>query len=348
MLRDPGVFDVDDVPGDILHRREILQEFKTTLEADWERNRTTPIRFVGPSGVGKTATALYALKDMDQNDQSSQTAYVDAWNQHKSRRTLYVILSGLATETGTLHPESPVEKLLQGIRDAVGEWAVVVVDEADMLQEPQLLLQLHLVEGLRLVLITNDDDDLVGDLGPVQAQTLLGGRPMPFNPYTVDQLVDILRPRAREGVHGRVDTDVLETIAAESHGDARTAIKSLEAATRIADRRGETEFSHDLLADAMQLGRRFVRQKASSRLRPEEYIVKEAVRELGTAKMGEIYPRYAGHEDVDDPKSERTVRKWLRKMEHYNMVRIHGETSDRTYEFVEVPDELATVVRQRP
>lgn len=340
MLRDPGVFDIAWVPGDLRHRDEELQTLANVLH----QYASTPVRIIGPSGVGKTASVRYALEQMGQTIDGGQTAYVDAWDQHRAARTLYALLSELAPSTGAYHSESPTQDLLDGIRNAVDDSAVVVVDEADMLQKRSLLLELHHIEGLQLVLVANRDEDIVDGLGPAQRRALQGGERLDFDPYSIDALVDILRPRADEGIYGRVSDDVLESVAELADGDARNAIKCLEMAVRLADERDVEELEGELIDEAMQRAKTFVRQKASERLRREEHIIYDIVREAGSAQMGEIYRTYEA--EVDAPKSQRSVRKWLRKMRDYNLIQTEGQTADRVYEYIEVPEELVGWLKQ--
>lgn len=340
MLRDPGVFDIAWVPGDLRHRDEELQNLANVLR----QYASTPVRIIGPSGVGKTASVRYALGQVDHTIDEGKTAYVDAWDQHRPARTLYALLAELASRTGALHSKSPTQKLLGGIRSAVDDTAVVVVDEADMLQDRSLLLELHAIDGLQLVLVANRDEDIVDGLGTVQRRALQGGERLNFDPYTVDALVDILRPRADEGIYGRVSDDVLESVAQRADGDARNAIKCLEMAVRLADERELGTLEVELVDEAMERARTFVRQKASERLRREEYIIYDIVREAGSAQMGEIYRTYESR--VADPKTQRSVRKWLRKMTDYNLLESSGRTADREYSYIEVPEELVGWLKQ--
>jgi len=124
----------------------------------------------------------------------------------------------------------------------------------------------------------------------------------------------------------------------QADGDARNAIKCLEMAARLADERDLDSLERELIDEAMERAKTFVRQKASERLRHEEHLIYDILREEGEAKMGTIYRTYRAR--AVDPKSKRSVRKWLRKMEDYNLIRIEGATSDRRYEYIEVPEEL--------
>lgn len=166
------------------------------------------------------------------------------------------------------------------------------------------------------------------------------GECLAFSSYSIDDLVAILQPRAHEGIRGRVDDTILEAIAEEAHGDARSAIKCLEFAARRAEHDGRSAFDPAFVRSTMQFATSWVRRKDSNRLRPQERVVKEIVQEAGTIQMGEIYLRYRGAVG-EDVRGERTVRNWLGKMADYNMVRITGSTSDRAYLWIPVGEELA-------
>jgi Cdc6-like AAA superfamily ATPase len=342
MLKDPGVFDVGWVPGDLHHREQQLQTLANMIPTTYMG--MMPLRVIGPSGTGKTATVRYALEDLDRHVDEVRTAYIDAWDHRRSRQALYSIYSELAHSTGPIHAKSPTQDILSAIYNAVDEQAVVVIDEADMLQDRSLLTELHAIDGLALVLVANRDEDIVDELSVVQATTLQDGTRLDFDPYSVDALVDILRPRGDEGIYGRVDDDVLEAIASRAGGDARNAIKCLEMGARLASERELDELDRALIDESMDRARAFVRQKASERLRREEHIVYDIVREAGEAQMGEIYRTYEAR--VADPKSQRSVRSWLRKMTAYNLLESRGQTAGRVYEYVEVPDELIGWLRQ--
>jgi len=336
MLKDPGVFDAAWVPGDLRHREDELQTLANTVPTSYMK--MMPLRVIGPSGTGKTATVRYALEDLDRHVDDVRTAYVDAWDHRQSRQALYSIFSELADSTGAIHSKSATQDILSGIYDVVDEQAVVVIDEADMLQDGELLTELHAIDGISLVLVANRDDDIVDGLSVVRQAALQDGTRLDFDPYSVDALVDILRPRADEGTYGRVDDDILEAIASRAGGDARNAIKCLEMAARLAGERDQGELDEELVDESMERARAFVRQKASGRLRREEHIIYDILREEGEAQMGKIYRTYEAR--VANPKSQRSVRKWLRKMTDYNLIRSEGQTADRVYSYIEVPDEL--------
>ncbi|TKX83499.1 AAA family ATPase, partial [Halorubrum sp. SS5] len=68
-------------------------------------------------------------------------------------------------------------------------------------------------------------------------------------------------------------------------------------------------------------------------LTPHQRVVYDIVREHGPVGPSEIHERYT--EDVDDPRTKRTIRTYLSKMEQYNLLEAEGTSRDREYSLVD-------------
>ena len=64
-------------------------------------------------------------------------------------------------------------------------------------------------------------------------------------------------------------------------------------------------------------------------------------REHGSVGPSEIYERYT--EEVDDPRTKRTIRTYLSKMEQYNLLEAEGTSRDREYATVESRPATTTI-----
>jgi len=67
-------------------------------------------------------------------------------------------------------------------------------------------------------------------------------------------------------------------------------------------------------------------------LTPHQRVVYDIVRDHGPLGPSEIHERYT--EDVDDPRTKRTVRTYLSKMAQYNLLEAEGTSRDREYSLV--------------
>jgi Cdc6-like AAA superfamily ATPase len=116
-------------------------------------------------------------------------------------------------------------------------------------------------------------------------------------------------------------------------GDARLALGILRTAASTADRESRDRITDDILLDAADDARARIKQKGLGSLTPHRWVVYDTVREHGPLGPSEIYVRYT--EEVDDPRTKRTIRTYLSKMEQYNLLEAKGTSRDREYSLVD-------------
>ena len=151
-----------------------------------------------------------------------------------------------------------------------------------------------------------------------------------FRRYGTDELVAILRDRARWGLReNAVGTEGLRRVAEAAAGDARIAIAVLRAAARAADKSGLDAVTNEVIDEVVPEARAEIRQAHVQRLTDDQRVLCDIVVDRGRGAPGELYEAYC--ERVDDPKTRRMVRNHLQKMQQYDLVRAAGESRDRTY-----------------
>jgi Cdc6-like AAA superfamily ATPase len=155
-------------------------------------------------------------------------------------------------------------------------------------------------------------------------------------PY--DELIDRLQQHDGPRTVVILDEDVitddqLYRIADAAAGDARLAIGILRTAAGKADRENHERVIDDILLDAAEDARAQIKQKSLDSLTPHQRVVYEIVREHGPLGPSEIHERYS--EDADDPRTNRTIRTYLSKMEQYNLLEAEGASRDREYSLVD-------------
>lgn len=211
---------------------------------------------------------------------------------------------------------------------------LAILDEVDQLEDKDVLYDLYRTPGLSLILIANREEALYSDLNTRLQSRLQTAARIRFDTYSLDELTSILQDRARWALRDdAVSERVLRRIADAAAGDARVAITTLREAARQARQDNLNRITRDMVAEAVPEAKAEIRQKSVDRLTPHQQVVYEVVIEAGEIQPSDLYETYRGC--VDDPKSDRTVRNYLRKLERYNLVRAVGENRGRTYEFVE-------------
>jgi Cdc6-like AAA superfamily ATPase len=147
-------------------------------------------------------------------------------------------------------------------------------------------------------------------------------------------LTAILAARAEWGLaDDAIGTDQLRRVADTAAGDARLGISILRSAARSAARDDADTITADRITDAIPAGRSAVHRKNLDTLTPHQRALYEILEEQGAVEPAALYAAY--RERVDDPKTDRTVRNYLAKMEQYDLVRAEGTSSDRVYRVVD-------------
>ncbi|MDL0127039.1 AAA family ATPase, partial [Halobacterium salinarum] len=228
MLTDPSVFDEGWVPADLHARDTETTTLSSTLRPLTHGHSPNPVLLAGPPGTGKTTTSRYVLDDF-QTHTAASTIYVDAWTHHRP----YQLAGELLTQfdaPGLVQPQTPRTVLRERIREHAPTPLVIVLDEADQLDDLDVVENLDAMDGVGVVLIVNDETRFVQRY---QRETTGGdlASTISYDAYGVDTLVEILRPRARGGLEtGGYRGPRLEELARHAEGNARVAIQGLRAA----------------------------------------------------------------------------------------------------------------------
>jgi Cdc6-like AAA superfamily ATPase len=290
----------------------------------------------GPSGVGKTCLSRFVTERLREEMLDVEATYVNCWRNYTRFRALYQLLDDLG-QTIDIHRQStPHDELVDRLQQYDGPRTVVILDEADQLEDPGVIYDLHSLPQFALVCIANQAEDLFSRADERLVSRLRSSEHVRMDRYHDDQLRDILADRVQWGLTTDVVTDEqLHRIADAAAGDARLAIGILRSAASTADRRNDDRITDELLLDAAEDARAQLQQRDLDSLTPHQKTVYDIVRRNGPLGPGEIHERYAGA--VEDPRTKRTVRTYLSKMVQYNLLTADGTSRDRTYAVVDAP-----------
>ncbi len=332
MIQDARVLQDDYLPREIVHRHEEMSQLATALSPVVEGDRPQHALLTGPSGAGKTCVARATLDRLQEQVLDVHTAHVDCWMHPNDFRILYKLLEGVG-HTYDIHRSTPLDELLDRLGD-IDRPYLVVLDEADQIDDPDLLRRLYGIPGITMILVTNHERDLFSPLDERLQSRLRSSDTIEFDSYTYDQLVSILSDRVEWGlVDGAVTADQLSRLARAAGGNARDAISMLRSAARRAEQAGNEGVRRQHIEEAIPAARAELRQKSLDRLTDDQLAVYQVLRDANELMPNEIASRY--EQRVADPKSSRTLRKYLRKLEQYNLVESEGRGPSRRYRTTE-------------
>jgi len=204
---------------------------------------------------------------------------------------------------------------------------IIILDEFDQISEEEALYDLYSLPNTTLILIANRATALHSLEDRIRSR-LMGCDRLEFDSYSVDQLVDILEKRAKVGFEEKVEKGILRKIALSAEGDARIAISILRKSAIKAGTEG-TSITRDIVNSSVPDAKKEERKKDFEKLNRHQKVLHRIIKEEGRIKPGELYSRY--RDEVEDPKTERSLRKYLNKMAHYNLIETEGEGRWREY-----------------
>ncbi len=332
MITDARVLQPDFVPAEIKHRSaELTHITNTLLPLLSNTGHPQPSFLYGPSGAGKTCIARYTLNKLREEAVNVTTQYVNCWEDYSRFKTLYRILEGIDRTFDVHRQSTPQDALLDRIKAYDGGPYVVILDEVDQLEDKDLLYNLHRVPHLTLILIANRTEEVFELLDTRVLSRLQDCIQIRFSRYDTSELTAILEDRARWGLtEDAIATEQLRMIADHAGGDARVAIGILRTATHQAQQQGAETITDQMIETAVPEARSEIRQKTVDRLTEHQQVLYDVITDAGEIGASDLYAAY--RERVTDPKTKRTMRNYLQKLERYNLITAQGKTKGRTYQ----------------
>ena len=334
MIRDARVLRAGFVPREVEHRDAEVNHLSSVLEPITNGEPADTAIVTGPSGVGKTCISKFVTERLREEVLDVETTYVNCWRNYTRFRTLYQILDDLGATIDIHRQSTPHDELVDRLQQYDGRRTVVILDEVDQLEDPSIIYNLHSLPQFALICIANAEEELFSRVDDRLVSRLRSSEHVRMDKYHDEQLYDILQARTKWGLDEDIITnEQLYRIADAAAGDARLAIGILRTAASTAERENHERITDDILLDAAEDARAQIKQKSLDSLTPHQRVVYNIVRDHGPLGPSEIYERYS--EQVDDPRTNRTVRTYLSKMEQYNLLQTEGATRDREYSLVD-------------
>jgi len=290
------ILDADVLSDAYLPERLIGRETQATEVHRWlgtavESRAPIHVWLHGPSGAGKTATALRGLSVL-RDAGITNSAVLNCWEHN----TYFEVLDALVGELRILRAEEHRSSLkLERIRRHLGGRPfVVMLDEVDQMRPAErgtTLYNFARLGTVSLVAIANHARAL-HELDE-RVRSRLSPRVIAFPPYRTGEMVTLLRDLAARALVSRaVAEGDLERIAAIAAGDARVAIQLLRNTAHSAELVGEQRITPDSLAREWRHAKAATQARALEALTEDHRLLYRIVAQQTAVTSGRLWQAY--------------------------------------------------------
>lgn len=328
VIDDARVLTADYLPNRMVHRDNEREVIASNLRPILDDQPPIDMLIYGPPGTGKTAMAEYVVDELEKHSPNVLSGFVDGFGQPSRFEVYYKLLRDMnefVTRGGT-STEELVDKFEQ---KAYNSPMVIVIDEVDQIKDEKVLYDLSRFQNAAIILIANREDVFV-DMDDRIRSSFSSIEEIRFKQYNDEEVMDILRDRVEYGLRpDSIEDSVLKLIASKSNGDARVAISTLRKSAQKAEREGMEEITRDIANESFSDAVEDNRSISLKKLNEDQRKLYDVLKEQKELKSGELFQTY--REKVEDGPTDRTLRRYMKKMEAYGLVEAKGSTRDRKY-----------------
>jgi cell division control protein 6 len=261
LVKNRQVLTIDYVPEKLPFRDEEAKTLAQVLSTLFKGARPSNLLLFGKPGTGKTAVAKNVVDRLQKKSNELKIDVTVIFINAKAAGSAYKVLFEIAEELGInkeqgkqvhftgLSMGEATDRILQYIQKKKLHF-ILVVDEIDSLVDKSgddILYNFtranqRMTKGGFVTLIGISNSLTFKDKLDPRVRSSLSEEEAVFNPYTVEQLRQILYERSKlafgEGAISDAAINLCAAMAGREHGDARKAIDLLRVAAELAEREG--------------------------------------------------------------------------------------------------------------
>ncbi len=349
IFKDESKLSIDYVPDHLPHRENELRMLTSFFKFMVEKpgGFCQKVLIIGPVGTGKTATSKLFGKTFSRlaKRRGVNIEYVHV-NCHKDR-TLFMVLRRVIKQLNPNFPDRGLsaQELLHVVWDFLeneNAYALITLDEVDyfirVAGEESIydLIRisdevLNLPQRISFIFIARSSDFL--PLLDKSTRSTLMHNIIKFNPYSAEQLFDILKARVREAFYEEVISDEIISfvadIASDAGGDARYALELLWRAAKFAESSSSRKIELEHVRKAASTIHPLVRiEVLNSLLKHEKILLLSIAKALKRAEkayvtIGEVEERYRMlcEELGEKPRGHTKLWEYVRNLRNLGLIR---------------------------
>lgn len=335
IIKDLRVLTDHFIPRRIIHRDGQMQAIRDNLNPLINNEMPRGSFVYGPPGTGKTCISQFVVDELKAYAPVS-SVYINCWLYPSRFKILYNIIQTLGSLF--VHRKGvPTDELIDTLKTKLkNRQCVIILDEADQLEDDKILYDLLEIEGVCLLLISNTET-IFFDSDPRIRSRLQSLDRIEFRAYSHPEIIDILKDRADFGLVPEVINNLqISRIAEIAGGDARKAISILRLAAEYAENKGLQKIQDDHIEKSAPKIKTLEIDKTVESLNIHQKILYGIIKSSKEISAPNLYEKFkkTSEEKGCGQIVDRTVRNYLEKLEGLNLISSSGEGRWTKYKVV--------------
>ena len=329
IFKNEQVLSTDYVPSILPHREGEIKQIARNLQPAAHGRKPQNTFLSGPPGIGKTAVVKHVFREFEDYSEHVRCIYINCWDF----RTPTALLTQLTIDLGVFvqrrgwSRDEIIGKLTEAI-DKRTKGMVICLDEVDQLDLSSLYDLLRINQYVKTpvgIVFVSNNPHVFAKAEP-RIRSSLGIEEIGFKPYSLIEMKDILKERAKGAFHSFDITAVTlcANHAVSKEGDVRVGLQCLLKAGRLAEQKNAKRVAVAHAKAVLKGVKEIKPQILGERINEHERILLQV---LGNGKKwsaGELYEKYCdmAKDRYMGPVSDRAVRKFVNHLEEIGLVDI--------------------------
>ncbi len=321
LFRDPVPLDYDFIPKLVPFREAEQRQVALCIKPLVAERNGRNIFIHGPPGIGKSVVLRHLLKELEETDETCDAIipfYINCWQKNSSFKVILEMCDKLEY---TFTHNKRGDELFKIVKELVNKKAaVIVLDEADKLEDADILYQLLEEMYRKSVIIIANDKSWLADLDQ-RIKSRLTAEILEFKPYTKEQVIGILRNRMQYAFVPDVWNEEAFLQAADkayTKGDVRAGLYLLKEAGNAAEDAASRAITPDHMAVAIRKLEEFSSKKKDA-LEDETRFILDMIKKCSGQKIGDIFKKY---QEEGGASGYKTFQRKITKLAESNFITV--------------------------